>query len=167
MMTHYPIQKLFASCLACLSAAVAAQVACPTTAGRFVPNGAEVADSQTGLVWQRCSAGQSWSGSTCTGTAATYTHEAALTYAQTQNTANSTTGWRLPNVKELSSIADKGCQSPAIDGTAFPNTNAVYWSSSPYVGVASYAWYVVFNDGYVYYSLRGYTYAVRLVRASQ
>jgi len=105
-------------------------------------DGAEVTDSRTGLVWQRCSAGQAWSGSTCTGTTSAFTHEAALAYAQTQ------TGWRLPNVKELSSIADKTKSNPAIDSTAFPATVVDwYWTSSPYVGIAGYAWSVFFDYG--------------------
>jgi hypothetical protein len=122
-------------------------------------DGAEVSDSRTGLVWQRCSAGQAWSGSTCTGTASTFTHEAALAYAQTQ------TGWRLPNVKELSSIADKTKSNPAIDSTAFPATvSGWYWSSTPYVGGPSNAWYVYFGNGVVYINYRYGNDYVRLVR---
>ena len=30
-------------------------------------NGAEVKDTQTGLVWQRCMLGQTWEGSACSG----------------------------------------------------------------------------------------------------
>lgn len=141
-----------------------AQAACPSwsTLDRFTLNGAEVTDKRTGLVWARCSVGQTWNGSTCSGSASTYTHEAALAYAQSQS------GWRLPNRRELFSLADRGCASPAIDGMAFPNTpSSLYWSSSPSVGNSSYAWYVSFYDGYVYYGNRYYGYAVRLVRASQ
>ena len=149
-----------------LMGTTAAQAACPSvsTASRYSFNAAgdEVTDSKTGLVWARCSVGQSWDGGTCTGTASSHTHEQAMSLAQAAS------GWRLPNVKELTSIADKGCQSPAIDSTAFPNTpSAWYWSSSPYVGHAGYAWYVVFGSGNVYDYYRNLTYAVRLVRASQ
>ena len=38
--------------------------------------------------------------------------------------------WRLPNVAELFSIADSGRQSPAINPTAFPNTQQSYYISS-------------------------------------
>lgn len=155
----------------CLAAALLAPAAwaqtCPSwpTADRFTINGAEVTDKRTGLIWKRCSEGQSWSGSTCTGSATTHTHEGALALAQSQ----AATGWRLPNVKELASLADKGCQNPAIDSTAFPNTPSYgYWSSSPYVGDASGAWIVYFYDGSVgYYGSRLDGYHVRLVRASQ
>jgi hypothetical protein len=169
MTTLYPLKKLLVSCLAvaCWSVALAA---CPTTPGRFVTNGAEVTDSQTGLVWQRCSAGQSWIGSTCTDDVNLYNHEQALAYAKSQNTANSPTVWRLPNVKELASLADKGCKLPAIDSTVFPETPAYsrYWSSSPKVGDPSTAWNVDFSYGYVrHIGDRTFGNAVRLVRASQ
>ena len=122
-------------------------------------SGTEVTDTKTGLIWQRCSAGQSWDGSTCAGSATTYTHEQALAYAKKQ------TGWRLPTVKELSSLADKGRSNPAIDTTAFPATASNwYWTSSPVVGRPGYAWVVSFSNGHVYYDGRSSTYHVRLVR---
>lgn len=124
-------------------------------------DGSEVTDSKTGLIWQRCSAGQSWSGGTCIGTASTFTHGGALTYALGQPS------WRLPNVKELNSIWDKTKSLPAIDGVVFPGTVPFeYWTSSPYVGNAGFAWFVNFGygnvdgDGYP----RSNLYHVRLVR---
>lgn len=156
----------------CLAAMLLAPIAwaktCPTwpTAERFAINGAEVTDQRTGLVWARCSVGQSWSGNTCTGSPSSVTHEAALQHAQSQS------GWRLPNVKELASLADKGCQIPAIDTTAFPATPVSwYWTSSPNVSDASYAWGVNFSSGYVYggHGINRNFYmggAVRLVRTS-
>ena len=110
----------------------------------YSTQGAEVIDSQTGLIWRRCSEGQSWDGSTCTGSASGFTHEGALVHARSQE------GWRLPNVKELSSIVDKTRVVPAIDVTAFPATSpSHYWSSSPNVGDASYAWNISFRYGFV------------------
>lgn len=50
-------------------AAQTAQAVCLTwpTAECFTLNGTEVTDQRTGLIWKRCSEGQGWSGSTCTG----------------------------------------------------------------------------------------------------
>lgn len=131
------------------------------------PDGQEVTDTATGLIWRRCAEGQTWeaAATTCTGTASTFTHQAALQRAASQATATGIS-WRLPNVKELSSIADKTRQNPAIDSTAFPATPSYFfWSASPYVGYAYYAWYVNFGNGYVYYGYRRYGYShVRLVR---
>ena len=131
----------------------------------YSADGSEVTDSISGLTWRRCSEGMAWSGSTCTGTAATYTHEGALQRAASEATASK--AWRLPNVLELSSITKAGeAVNPSIDTTAFPGTPSSYfWSSSPYVGYSDYAWYVNFNYGDVGgYYLRSYSSHVRLVR---
>jgi hypothetical protein len=124
-------------------------------------NGSEVTDIATGLKWKRCPEGMTWGGDACTGSATKYTHVGALQHAQTQASA----GWRLPNVKELSSIADRSRANPAIDLTAFPNTPSDrFWSSSPYVGNSDYAWIVDFSDGGVSNNGRGNGNYVRLVR---
>jgi Protein of unknown function (DUF1566) len=151
--------------LACLLLPVALSAfAAPFTVSA---NGQEVTDTKTGLIWRRCAEGMIASAGTCTGTASTFPHEAALTRASTQAAATGV-AWRLPSVKELSSIADKTRSNPAIDTTAFPATPASYfWSSSPYVGNALNAWVVDFYGGGVYGYYRSFTYYVRLVRAGQ
>jgi hypothetical protein len=123
------------------------------------PDGTEVTDGKTGLIWRRCSEGQTWNGSTCAGTALTLTHEQALAHAQTQ------TGWRLPNVKELASIADRSRYSPAIDTVVFPDTASTwYWTSTPYAGSAISAWGVFFGTGHVSDGYRSENAQVRLVQ---
>ncbi len=132
--------------LACLGAAGQVQAQ-----ARYIysSTGAEVTDVQSGLMWRRCSEGQSWSAGVCSGTVKGFTHEQALAYAKTQS------GWRLPNVKELSSLVDTTRFEPAIDGNAFPLTpNAVYWTSSPDVRIPSLAWSVDFVVGSVSTSSR-------------
>lgn len=146
------------------------QAACPSfaTNQRFTFNEAEVTDTLTSLIWKRCAEGQSWSGGSCSGSAAAYTHEQALALAKQANANDSPNGWRLPNVKELSSLADKGCQNPAIDSTAFPNTrNDRFWSSSPSSASISLVWVVNFNSGFVDTRARHFTHHVRLVRVNQ
>jgi hypothetical protein len=121
--------------------------------------GSEVTDTATGLVWRRCSEGQTWSGTNCTGTASDYTHEEALTQAKSQ------ADWRLPNVKELSSLVGLDRVSPSIDIKAFPNTVPVsYWTSSPDAANSSRAWGVHFGKGYVSGDYRSRSLYVRLVR---
>ena len=130
-------------------------------------DGTEVTDGRTGLVWRRCAEGMAATGGTCTGTASTFTHELALARARDQATSTGV-AWRLPNVKELASIADRSKSNPAIDTVAFPATPvSAFWSSSPYVGYAYGAWVVDFGYGVVYDYLRGYPLPVRLVRAGQ
>ena len=127
---------------------------------KYSSNGAEVTDAQAGLVWRRCSEGQIWSAGICSGTPTTFTHEQALAYARTQ------TVWRIPNVKELSSLVDTSRFNPAIDGNAFPLTpSALYWSASPDVRLPSLAWAVDFGLGGVVSNNRySSTVLLRLVR---
>lgn len=100
----------------------------------------EVKDTVTELIWKRCSVGQSWVDTSCSGTATTHTWSEAL--------ALETGEWRLPNVHELSSLAEAACLAPAIDLTVFPNTQGdYYWSSSPYAKSKKSAWYIDFTWG--------------------
>lgn len=110
-------------------------------------DGSEVTDTKTGLIWRHCPEGMASSATACTGMATPFTHEAALQQAAAQA---GSVGWRLPNVKELSSIVDKTVINPAIDSVIFPATPAsLFWSSSPFVTGASSAWVVDFGAGVV------------------
>lgn len=139
-----------------------------TPSADFSDNGdGTVTHHTTGLIWQRCSLGQSWDGTDCTGTATTFTWQQALA-AGAQNTLGGFSDWRLPNKNELASIVEYRCFRPAINSQAFPNTpSALYWSSSPFADDSSSAWDVGFDFGYVYGNHKnGYNH-VRLVRAGQ
>jgi hypothetical protein len=116
----------------------------------------------TGLVWQRCSVGQTWNGTSCTGTAQTYTYDQALAL-KTSFAGNS--DWRLPNANELHTIVEYGSYNPAINTALFPNTpDNYYWSASPVAGSSYYAWIVYFDYGYGSWDGKGSSYFVRLVR---
>jgi len=155
--------------LALLLFAQAPAPALAQQAARFTysADGQEVTDQATGLIWRRCAEGMAWASSTCTGSALNFTHENALTRAKTEATASGK-AWRLPNVKELSSLVDRSRCYPAIDVAAFPATpSSWFWSSSPYAGGSYSAWLVSFYNCYVSYNFRFNGNAVRLVRASQ
>ncbi len=123
----------------------------------------EVTDAKTGLVWRRCAEGMVASLTGCTGTATRFTHVAAMMHASSQSG-----GWRLPNVQELSSIADLSRQLPSIDIVAFPSTTLGYfWSSTPDATTSQAVWLVDFNEGGVFSNYRDNTNYVRLVRAGQ
>lgn len=131
-------------------------------------DGEEVSDLLTGLIWRRCAEGMSVSDGACVGSARMFTHEASLQHAAAY-AASTGKAWRLPNVKELSSIVDRARLSPAIDVAAFPGAPAGwFWSSTPSAGSIELGWYVDFADGYVGggYSRAGDN-QVRLVRSGQ
>ena len=144
-----------------------ATFATPTTPTRdFIDNNdGTVTHKTTGLMWMRCAMGQTWTGSTCTGTYQEYTYDQAMSL--TSRFARFS-DWRLPNIAELQTIVERENRSPAINTTVFlnPPSNA-FWSSSPYVGSTSSAWGVYFNVGNVDSSGRSGSLPVRLVRASQ
>ncbi|HMZ59497.1 MAG TPA: DUF1566 domain-containing protein, partial [Leptospiraceae bacterium] len=123
-----------------------------------------VRDQATGLLWQKCSAGQS--GSSCgTGTASTFTWAPALTYCNSLSLASKT--WRLPNINELRTIIDVSAAGlPYINGTAFPNTPtsvSQYWSSDSLVSPTTYAWYIYLLDGSLAYMQKSLTSYARCV----
>ena len=124
-----------------------------------------VIDRQTGLQWRRCVESKTWNGSTCVdGMSGNFRHASA--FAQ----AASVPGWRLPNVKELSSLVEPSrASAPLVDTTAFPNTPlAAFWSTTPAVNSALAsdvnAFGVDFIDGQVRAYSRAFLFAVRLVR---
>lgn len=105
--------------------------------------GAEVLDLYTNLIWQRCSVGQQWSGTACSGDAQSLTWVDALKQVSTPNSV-----WRVPNIRELNSLIEDACHDSSINYTMFPNTPAqVYWSSSPSMTDQQAAWSVDFNIG--------------------
>ena len=131
---------------------------------RFVisANGQEVTDTQTKLVWQRCTVGQPWDGKTCLGTATKVTLASAKEIG-----AATASGWRLPTKDELTGIVDKTKKKPAIDGAAFPGTpSTIFWSSRPDSTDNLAAWLVDFKTGRVIGYTHNAKYAVRLVRSS-
>lgn len=135
-------------------------------AGRyaFSPDEQEVTDTATQLVWRRCAEGQVFGGGTCSGTALAFTHEAALLRAKAEATSSGK-AWRLPNVKELSSLVDRSRSIPAIDVIAFPATPPDrFWSASQ---AGSSAWAVFFWEGSLNPSHRSHGLQLRLVRDSQ
>lgn len=120
---------------------------------RFIPNAAgdEVKDTQTNLVWRRCPEGTTWDGTTCSGTAFAVTWRVALTLAKA-TAASTQVAWRLPNVKELSSLIVRKIGSPLVDTTAFPTASTMnwVWTSTPQYGSAMFgAWVVSPYTGYI------------------
>lgn len=181
------------------SANVFADQVCDNTVAQTTPTSAftvnsdgSVSDEFTGLMWSPCVLGLS--GNSCaTGTAQAYTWQTALQTVETVN-ADSTinfgySDWRLPNIKELATITELQCHSPASNLTLFPGTpmvanyntadpqevtvySSLLWSSTPssiYNSAApstgrSLAWGVSFIDGGIVRANKNSSGYVRLVR---
>lgn len=157
----------------CIPAAAFATQTCRTLdlhlsspAERFQVNAdGTVKDELTGLVWKRCSEGQS--GDSCEiGAASTFSWGEALALAAASGSGGSK-GWRLPAVRELGSLLEYQCTMPAINMKVFPATPAAnFWSATPYAGYVNGAWNVNFNDGVHDNSSKNFRLYVRLVRGA-
>lgn len=112
--------------------------------------GATVTDSRTDLEWDRCTLGQAWDATNCTGTPGLKTWQEALQAAVAANSASylGHQDWRLPNLKELKSLVEQRCWAPAIDTHYFPDTETYYYrSGTPYVRFSSAVSTVNFYNG--------------------
>lgn len=95
-------------------------------------DGSEMLDTQTQLVWQRCAVGMVWSSGMCMGNASNLSLHTTFSIAKSL-ASTSGKAWRVPNIRELSSLAEHSTSNPAINAIAFPNTPSVeFMTSSPY-----------------------------------
>ena len=138
----------------------------PTTPNeRFIDNGdGTVSDKNTGLIWMRCSLGQTWDGATCSGAALEYTWQQAL-QASDGYTYSGSSAWRVPDIHQLRSIAEWSCVDPAINIAIFPQTPAsLFWASSPSRNYGINAWEVSFLQGNDNFTNKNNGLYLRLVR---
>jgi hypothetical protein len=108
----------------------------------------------TGIVWQRCSAGQN-DDESCSGTALTYSLVEANSYCNSLMLAGKK--WRLPTVNELNDLVDYGKFTPTIDLIVFPNTQSGgYWSSHLDSNLTSPGVFIDFSNGEIVGISEGY-----------
>ncbi|MEP0356665.1 DUF1566 domain-containing protein [Paraglaciecola sp.] len=123
-------------------------------------------DKGLGLIWMRCSIGQTWENETCTGDGLELTWQEALLIAHGYEYADSL-GWRLPNMKELASLTERSCVRPAINELFFPNTYSDdYWTSTPSVIDPQRAWVIAFFNSSNALKDKNLTVFTRLVRTA-
>ncbi|MBH1989542.1 MAG: DUF1566 domain-containing protein [Myxococcaceae bacterium] len=113
----------------------------------------QVKDTVTGLIWQRVvSGGYNWTD--------------AQNYCAGLTLGGQT--WRLPNVKELSTLLDVSVPfpGPTINATAFPSTTqGVFGSLTPSVCSSTGSWIVYFLYGYIGYHVMSAPDLIRCVRS--
>ena len=145
--------------IACSFAGGTGQAAESSPAGaRFVKTleGAAIQDNNTGLVWEQ--EPDRFHG--------TWTEAAA--HCKEKSIAGQA-GWRIPNVKELSSLVDLSQHDAALPvGHPFSNIkSAVYWSGTPSEKDDMVAWHVSFFTGEAVTDQKSQTRRVWCVRDGQ
>jgi len=140
----------------------------------FINNGdGTITHRKTGLMWTQCSEGYTTTTTPCD----TFIGpniigwNNALSRAESSNFANYT-DWRLPNIKELMSIVERQCHSPAINEAIFlGSTRSFHWTSTPSYGrfgaTVGSAWMVDFDTGNDSLETLDKIGAVRLVRGGR
>jgi hypothetical protein len=111
-----------------------------------------VTDKCTGLMWERAPATDG------------YYWRQAIDYCEGL-TLGGHEDWRLPNLRELQSIADYGRYGPVLD-PIFVTDTEWYWSSSCFVDSPNFAWSIDFLNGNVTaYEGETWRWLVRAVRS--
>lgn len=110
----------------------------PTKPSRFVDNGdGTVTDKEMNLTWMKKDDGKE------------RTWEEAKEYCEKLRVPGK--DWRLPTMKELFSLVDHEKYSPCIDPVFTDTKTSYYWTSTPYAGGSSGAWFVDFDGGNVFW----------------
>jgi hypothetical protein len=121
--------------------------------GQYINNGdGTITDQTTGLSWQTIEVRpRKW--------------EQALAYCE-QLELGGFTDWRLPTIKEFSSLVNEKQVNPAINTTFFPTTrSAPYWTGTTFAKHPGFAWYINFENGLEHNGgYKGRQYHVRAVR---
>lgn len=174
------MKSLAIGLLAFCSVSVFAEQACDTSvypastpASHFEDHGdGTVTDLQSKLMWMRCSAGQTWSGTDCVGEAVDLDWRAAQAAADEVNRRGTAfyKDWRVPRIPELATITERQCETPRINLALFPHTPAgFYWTAStrPVKEAATSAFALSFGADGVRFEDKGEANLVRLVRNAQ
>ncbi len=123
-----------------------------TLSRTYIDNGdGTVSDYVTGLTWQKCSKGTN-NDASCSGSPPKFENwTTANSYCSSLNLGGRPiNSWKLPTLKELSTILDLGKYAPSIDPAFFPNTGLNgYWTSTLYSNsVPPKYWQLSFAEGY-------------------
>jgi Protein of unknown function (DUF1566) len=146
---------------------------------RFIDNAdGTVTDKESKLMWLHCSAGQTWMSESgrCAGEGVRLSWAEAQALASDVNRRGSFffNDWRVPQLRELATIAERGCANPRVNLAVFPGTEASrYWTVTSRPGGAgtrgdeAHAYALSFGAEGVAYRSKDETHRVRLVRSTQ
>lgn len=165
-------------CLLALHSFSAYAMVATTPDSDFIDNGdGSVTHKLTGLIWQRCAVGQTWSQGTCVGLPQPLSWTAAN---QLTSDFAGKKDWRLPAISELQTLIERKGAGNAIEDINkqfFPNqpTAAQFWSASSYANLTDseqkeWPWMIWFGFGYVNpvdEKLMGTSAFARLVRGGE
>lgn len=127
--------------------------------------GGVVTHSPAGLMWKRCSEGQSWDGSTCVGLEAVYTWDQAMALRQSFAGYDD---WRLPTVEEQLTLVSYDRNQRPINSVIFPATPRTWsWTSTERSDMTVWSVEFGFSYGETKDILKSQTYPVRMVRKTQ
>ena len=134
----------------------------------FIDNGnGTVTDQRTGLIWMRCPVGQEWQEPNCRGQALAQNIQLFRQITTDFHYAGHN-DWRIPDIKELSSITELARTNPAINVAIFPDTAALsFWSNTVFANDANKQWLVQFHFGENHVDDKSVRALMRLVRYSQ
>ena len=134
-----------------------------------LPTDGTVTHLPSGLQWMRCSLGQTWNETSCADNAQNvplWGDALQLVRAVNSGASNADgdgmpgfagySDWRLPNIKELTSIHEACRRFPAVNTVVFPNApgSGLHWSSSTPHTQPAVAWYFDFGAGTVSFTLK-------------
>lgn len=104
----------------------------PASAFDLSAEGGTVVHRASGLQWQRCSVGQTWSEGTCQG----FPTRMMWRQAQREVSGQAGDGWRLPTAGEFDAILEACRREPALNLEVFPDTppRLSYWTAREGLG---------------------------------
>lgn len=155
-----------------------------------INNNGTVTDNLTGLLWKRCSEGQIWNGTTCTGQANNFTWKQIMPKGKQKKwkTFANYKDWHIPTIEELRTLVwcsnetapeiawknlcnnenlnnDASYLQPTINPLSFPNTPTTwFWSATATLDFKNVQ-IVYFANGGIFWTNHTNSGKVRLVRA--
>lgn len=136
-----------------------------TQASEYIARDHVVIDLKFGIEWLRCTVGQVWDGTGCTGKLVKLNQE-EIASAILQANEQLGGSWRLPTRDELEGLVCHECERPKISKKYFPQTSSEpYWTGEVNRFAKRHMWSVNFFTGHTYGRFFPYQQlAVRLVR---